>query len=79
VPSVVRTDSPESSVAGSRQLLEPPRRHSARVLVGQRTIGVLNDNNYPSSAGRNPGVPDNNEFIVIQLTRDLHPDPRATH
>jgi hypothetical protein len=40
---------------------------------------VLNDNNYPSSAGRNPGVPDNNEFIVIQLTRDLHPDPRATH
>ena len=49
------------------------------VLLGDRSLGVLNDNNYPFSAGRTPGVPDNDEFIVIQLTNDLHPDPRATH
>jgi hypothetical protein len=37
-------------------------------------IGVLNDNNYPFSSGRNPGQPDDNEFIVIRLHR---PPPRA--
>ena len=28
-------------------------------------LGVVNDNNYPFSAGRVPGTPDNNEFIII--------------
>lgn len=35
------------------------------------TIGVLNDNNYPFSAGRTPGAPDPNEFIVIRLDQPL--------
>jgi hypothetical protein len=34
------------------------------VLDNQRLL-VINDNNYPGSAGRELGVPDNNELIVI--------------
>src|SRR5262245_23260187 len=34
-------------------------------------LGVLNDNNYPFSAGRVPGSPDNDEFILIKLDRPL--------
>ncbi len=36
-------------------------------------LGVLNDNNYPFSAGRTPGQPDPNEFIIIRLDRALLP------
>jgi hypothetical protein len=46
-------------------------------LLDGRTIAVLNDNNFPGSAGRTPGVPDNNEFITVRLPRDLDPDPRV--
>jgi hypothetical protein len=34
------------------------------VLDNNRLL-IINDNNYPGSAGREFGVPDNNEFIVI--------------
>jgi hypothetical protein len=46
------------------------------VLLDGRTIAVLNDNNFPGSAGRTPNVADNNEFITVRLPRDLRPDPR---
>ncbi len=46
-------------------------------LLDGRTIAVLNDNNFPGSAGRTPGVPDNNEFITVRLPRNLDPDPRV--
>lgn len=46
-------------------------------ILDDRTIAVLNDNNFPSSSGRTPGKPDNNEFITIRLARSLHPDPRV--
>jgi hypothetical protein len=46
-------------------------------LLDARTIAVLNDNNFPGSAGRTPGVPDNNEFITVRLPRSLNPDPRV--
>ena len=36
------------------------------VLDNNRLL-VINDNNYPGSAGREFGVPDNNEFIVIHV------------
>jgi hypothetical protein len=36
------------------------------VLDNNRLL-VLNDNNYPGSAGREFGVPDNDEFIVIHV------------
>jgi hypothetical protein len=32
---------------------------------------VLNDNNYPFSAGRTPGQADPNEFIIIRLDRPI--------
>ena len=41
------------------------------VLLDDRTLGVLNDNNLPLSSGRNPGRPDDNEFITIRLDRRL--------
>lgn len=47
------------------------------IILDDRTLGVLNDNNFPSSAGRTPGQPDNNEFITIRLTDRLHADRRV--
>jgi hypothetical protein len=41
------------------------------VILDDRTLAVLNDNNFPFSAGRTPNVPDNDEFIVIRLGRSL--------
>jgi hypothetical protein len=46
-------------------------------LLDERTLAVLNDNNFPGSAGRTPGVADNNEFITVRLPRSLRPDPRV--
>ncbi|WP_369167191.1 esterase-like activity of phytase family protein [Streptomyces sp. R28] len=46
-------------------------------LVDDRTLAVLNDNNFPFSSGRTPGKADNNEFITIRLTAALHADERA--
>jgi hypothetical protein len=38
------------------------------VLVLDNTrLLVINDNNYPGSAGRDFGVPDNNEFVVLNV------------
>lgn len=47
------------------------------VLLDDRTVAVLNDNNFPFSSGRTPGKADNNEFITLRLDRRLHADPRA--
>jgi hypothetical protein len=41
------------------------------VVLGERDIGVLNDNNYPFSAGRAPGRTDANEFVIVHLARPL--------
>ncbi|MCW3128739.1 MAG: esterase-like activity of phytase family protein [Methanophagales archaeon] len=38
------------------------------VVIDSSTLGVLNDNNYPFSTGRNPNKPDDNEFIIIRLS-----------
>jgi hypothetical protein len=46
-------------------------------ILDDRTIAVLNDNNFPSSSGRTPGRPDDNEFITIKLGESLHADPRV--
>ncbi|MEV0613191.1 esterase-like activity of phytase family protein [Nonomuraea sp. NPDC050404] len=47
------------------------------VILDDRTLGVLDDNNFPFSNGRTPGKPDNNEFITVRLTRGLKADPRV--
>ncbi len=43
------------------------------VVLDNKTLGVLNDNNYPFSVGRHAGTrqPDDNEFILIQLEQAL--------
>lgn len=41
------------------------------VIIDERTIGVLNDNNYPFSTGRRADQPDNNEFILLDLGERL--------
>jgi hypothetical protein len=46
------------------------------VILDDKTIAVLNDNNFPGSAGRAAGVPDNNEFITLKLTQGLNVDRR---
>ncbi|GGL56392.1 esterase-like activity of phytase family protein [Planomonospora parontospora] len=47
------------------------------VILDDRTLGVLDDNNFPFSSGRTPGRPDDNEFITVRLARSLNADPRA--
>ena len=43
------------------------------VALGSRTVGVLNDNNFPFSVGRHVGTgrPDDNEFIRVRLSKPL--------
>ena len=41
------------------------------VILDDRTLLVVNDNNYPFSAGRRPGVPDDSEFIRLALPFSL--------
>lgn len=41
-------------------------------VVDDRTLLVANDNNYPMSVGRRPpDTPDDNEFILLRLSRPL--------
>ena len=41
-------------------------------VVDDRTLLVANDNNYPMSVGRRPpNTPDDNEFILLRLSRPL--------
>ncbi|MEV6300196.1 esterase-like activity of phytase family protein [Actinoplanes sp. NPDC051861] len=41
------------------------------VIIDDRKIAVLNDNNFPFSSGRTAGVADNNEWIEIALPKSL--------
>lgn len=43
------------------------------LFFDRKTIGVLNDNNFPFSGGRHlgSGQPDDNEFIILKLDRPL--------
>jgi hypothetical protein len=46
------------------------------VILNEKTVAILNDNNFPFSSGRTAGVADNNEWITIELPGSLHPDKR---
>ncbi|GAA2097223.1 esterase-like activity of phytase family protein [Actinomadura alba] len=48
------------------------------VILNDRTLAVLNDNNFPFSSGRTPGKADDNEFITVKLARPLFADPRVS-
>ncbi len=39
--------------------------------LNDRTLLIVNDNNYPFGSGRRPGTPDNTEFIKVGLSRTL--------
>lgn len=39
--------------------------------LNNKTLLVINDNNYPFSVGRTPGKADDSEFILIQLNQPL--------
>jgi hypothetical protein len=42
------------------------------VIIDDHTLLVANDNNYPMSVGRRPpDTPDDNEFILLRLSRSL--------
>lgn len=47
------------------------------LILDNRTVLVANDNNFPSSAGRTPGQPDDNELIVLRLGTKLDLDRRT--
>jgi glycerophosphoryl diester phosphodiesterase len=46
------------------------------LVLDANTILVANDNNYPFSIGRPPGI-DNNEIVQITLDKPLNIDPRV--
>ena len=46
------------------------------VILDDRTIAVLNDNNFPFSTGRSATAADNNEWITIALPKSLNADKR---
>ncbi len=45
------------------------------IPIDANTILIANDNNYPFSSGRTPGVVDNNEIALIRLDQSLTLDP----
>jgi hypothetical protein len=47
------------------------------LVLDERTVLVTNDNNFPNSAGRTPGQPDDDEFIVLRLGTRLDLDHRT--
>ncbi|MEU4690201.1 esterase-like activity of phytase family protein [Actinoplanes sp. NPDC023714] len=47
------------------------------VILDEKTIAVLNDNNFPFSTGRSATAADNNEWITIALPESLRPDKRV--
>jgi hypothetical protein len=40
-------------------------------VLDDRTIGIINDNNFPFDAARTPGSADNNEFIAVRLAHSV--------
>ena len=45
-------------------------------LVDERTLAVMNDNNFPAAGGRSTTEPDQNEYLEIRLARPLQVDHR---
>lgn len=47
------------------------------VVLSPAELLVINDNNFPFSTGRNPSLPDDNEFIRVRLDDALDVDPEV--
>jgi hypothetical protein len=71
VADLLRIADPDN-IAGQGPIFRFPFQTIESVIpLSRRTLGVLDDNNYPFSNGRVPGQPDPSEFIVIGLDRPL--------
>ena len=61
-----------NNLAGTNEPFRFPFVTIESVLpIDDQTLLIINDNNYPFSTGRTPGVLDNNEFIQVRLERSL--------
>ena len=47
-------------------------------MLDASTIVVANDNNYPFSAGRRAGQPDDNEIVRLRLKTPMYAEGAAT-
>ncbi len=54
-----------------RRTFSFPVQPEGLVVLDDYTLGVVNDNNFPGSAGRYPGVADSTEFLTIRLPKAL--------
>jgi hypothetical protein len=58
-------------LGGFRKTFTFPVQPEGLAVLDDHTIGVVNDNNFPGSAGRFPGVADSSEFLTIRLPKAL--------
>jgi hypothetical protein len=68
---LTRTTSAASSKASASPVTFPFNSIESVVLLGESTLGVAIDNNYPGDTGRRAGVPDDSEFIRIDFAQPL--------
>ena len=70
---IATSDDPGNVGIGGQRFAFPFVTIEDVVVLDDERIGVLNDNNFPFSIGRNvgEGLPDDNEFIIIKLDRPL--------
>jgi glycerophosphoryl diester phosphodiesterase len=68
-PDDIAISQPGDVGVGDKTLAFPFETIENVVVMGPRLIGILNDNNLPFSVGRHvdAGLPDDTEFIVIEL------------
>ena len=65
-----------NNLAGTNEPFRFPFVTIESVLaIDDQTLLIVNDNNYPFSTGRTPGVPDNSEFIQVRLEQPLSLTP----
>ncbi|MDP9796061.1 hypothetical protein J2S43_004573 [Catenuloplanes nepalensis] len=76
ITNLMNVANPEQ-IAGFRATFTFPLQPEGLIVLDDLTIAVLNDNNFPGSAGRYHGVADYSEFITIRLPKSLEADPRV--
>lgn len=71
VADLMRLADPDQLASDTGVFTFPFQTIESVIPLSQRELGILNDNNYPFSAGRVAGQSDPNEFIIIRLDRPL--------
>jgi glycerophosphoryl diester phosphodiesterase len=77
-PDDIAISQPGDVGVGDKTLAFPFAGIGNVVVMGPRLIGILNDNNFPFGLGRrgDTGLPDDTEFIIIELNNLI---PQATY